>query len=136
MEIARRELGVTEVPGKASNQRILEYHKHTRLLAQMDEVNWCSAFANFVMETAGYVGTRSPLARSWLDWGVKIEQPSFGCIVVLKRGYLSWQGHVGFLERTVGTDRLRILGGNQGNRVSVGTFRRADVLGYRLPPPA
>lgn len=136
MAVARAELGIREVPGTKSNPRILEYHRFTTLQARSDEVDWCSAFCNFVLESVGIPGTRSALARSWLRWGVRIETPVPGCIVILKRGSESWQGHVGFLVELSGRDRLQVLGGNQGKRVSIATFKRADVLGYRLPPSA
>lgn len=136
MAVARGELGIREVPGTKSNPRILEYHRFTTLQARTDETSWCSAFVNFCLESVGIPGTRSALARSWLRWGVRIETPVPNCIVILKRGNEAWQGHVGFLVELSGRDRLRILGGNQGNRVSIATFKRADVLGYRLPPSA
>lgn len=131
LSIARKELGVAEVPGVGNNERILEYHGVTTLRATADSVPWCSSFACWVIERAGYKSTRSAAARSWLQWGRAIDQPVEGCIVVLKRGAPP-SGHVGFY---VGGDanRVRLLGGNQGDRVSEAFFPRADVLGYRMP---
>lgn len=134
LSIARTELGVAEIPGADHNERILEYHATTTLRATTDETPWCSSFACWVMERAGYQSTRSAAARSWLQWGRKLDAPTEGCIVVLKRGAPP-SGHVGFF---VGEDanRVRLLGGNQGNRVSEAWFPRADVLGYRIPEDA
>lgn len=139
LEIARRELGVTEIPGASHNARILEYHAVTTLRATADEVPWCSSFACWVMEAAGIRSTRSAAARSWLQWGRAIDEPMTGCVVVLKRGAPP-AGHVGFF---VGLDggRIALLGGNQSNQVRIARFPMADVLGYRMPvegppPPA
>lgn len=32
--------------------------------------DWCSVFANWVMQRAGYTGTRSALAATWTKWGI------------------------------------------------------------------
>jgi hypothetical protein len=53
-EIAKAELGTTEVPGTQNNPRILEYHATTTLKATTDEVPWCSSFVN--LNTEGDLG--------------------------------------------------------------------------------
>jgi len=50
--------------------------------------------------------------------------------VVLARGPNS--GHVGFLEDW-DDDRVKLLGGNQGNAVSYVWFPMSRILGYRVP---
>lgn len=129
--IARRELGIAEVAGPEHNPRILEYHDHTSLNADRDEVHWCSSFVNFCVEKAGLRGTRSAMARSWLKWGRGIERPRPGCIVVLRRGRPP-SGHVGFYIKEE-NNRIFLLGGNQGDRVCIVSFPKWDVLGYRWP---
>jgi uncharacterized protein (TIGR02594 family) len=132
-EIAFRELlaGVHEVAGREHNARILEYHRATRLRASDDETSWCAAFVNWSLLQAGVEGTNAANARSFMDWGVAAEAPKPGDIVVLWRGKRDgWQGHVGFyLGRSNG--RVYILGGNQGDAVSVDAFHEDRVLGYR-----
>lgn len=129
--IARKELGQKEIAGEQDNQRILEYHKATALKASDDETPWCSAFVNWVMQQVGVEGTRSAAARSWLTWGKEIKEPKAGCIAVLRRGS-GWKGHVGFV---VGChdDTIALLGGNQGDAVSVAWYPTSKVLGYRWP---
>jgi uncharacterized protein (TIGR02594 family) len=131
MEIARAEHGIAEQSGSASNPRIEAYHATTTLGPQPDHVHWCSSFVNFCMTQAGLTGTNSALARSWQTWGV--ETPSFvpGCIVVLKRGEPP-RGHVGFFVGMEG-GHVRLLGGNQGNAVSIASFEANRVLAKRLP---
>lgn len=130
-EIAKAELGTKEVQG-GENPRIIEYHAITTLAAKEDEIPWCSAFVNWCMDRAGYLGTKSAAARSWLKWGTDIESPVPGCVVILKRGAPP-SGHVCFYVRDVDDGRIECLGGNQSDQVKYSTYRRADVLGYRWP---
>lgn len=93
---------------------------------------WCAAFVNAVLGAKGMEGTGRLNARSFLDWGTPVKTPSKGDIVVLERNGSTWQGHVGFL---VSEDKnsVTLLGGNQGNRVSVKSYPKSRVLGYRRP---
>ena len=92
----------------------------------------CASWANAVLKSAGYQGTNSAAARSFLNYGQPVSQPTRGDIVVLSRGNDPSKGHVGFYEgpgSTPGT--VRILGGNQNDSVSVSEFPEASVIGYR-----
>jgi len=132
LEIAEKELGEHEIPGDKSNPRIIEYHKATTLKSSSDEVPWCSSFVCWVMQEAGFKTTRSASARSWQWWGKEIKKPEFGCIVVFKRGSSPSQGHVGFFVGQ-GSDHIKILGGNQGDQVSIANFNKDKVVAYRWP---
>ncbi len=99
-------------------------------------VAWCAAFMNAVLDKAGSKGTGSLAARSFLDWGTATDNPSYGDVVVLKRGKSSTAGHVGFYEGANPDGTIRVFGGNQGDRVGTDNFRRSDVLGYRRAPAA
>lgn len=132
MEVACREwlAGVAEVPGPGDNQRIGEYLKSVGL-GPDDETAWCSAFVNWCHEQAGLTGTDKGNARSWLKWGHNVTEPRVGDIVVLWRGARdSWQGHVGFVAGISGAVVL-ILGGNQGDAVTITAYSRERVLGFR-----
>lgn len=134
MRIARNELGVSELPGADHNARIIEYHAKTTLKATADEIPWCSSFANWCMAQAGIKGTGSAAARSWMSWGVPLAEPIPGCIVVIWRGeVLSTAAHVGFLAQMPNRLHIPILGGNQGDRVSIANFKAGRLLGYRWP---
>jgi lysozyme family protein len=79
---------------------------------------------------AGHTG--SLLARSYLDFGEAMDLPGLGAIAVLSRGSDPNAGHVEFyLGET--TDKLILLGGNQGDSVSVEAFDSGRLLGYRWP---
>jgi uncharacterized protein (TIGR02594 family) len=129
MQIALAELGQAELPGQKSNARIEEYHAAAGGVAT-DDVAWCSSFVNFCMERGGVAGTHSKSARSWLGWGRAASEPAPGAVVVLSRGDPP-KGHVGFYVGTEG-GRVRLLGGNQGNAVSIASFDAARIIGIRL----
>lgn len=137
LAVAKREMdtGVDEVHGRADNPRIIEYHRTTVLpssLADQDETPWCSSFVNWCVAQTGLRGTSSALARSWLDWGTGVDSPKRGAITVFRRGGSPTLGHVGFFWST-GGDRILVLGGNQGDQVSIKGYPKADLLGYRWP---
>jgi len=132
LALAELELGISEIAGPKANKRIVEYHKSTALKAESDEVPWCSALVSFCMKHAGYHSTESAAARSWLNYGEELKSPRFGCIVILKRG-TGWMGHVGFYVGETTPDTIRVLGGNQGDKVSIANFPKNQVLGYRWP---
>lgn len=134
MATARGEIGVREYPGAQHNPRVLEYHDHTGLNAGTDEVPWCSAFVNWVMDQNGIDGTNSAAARSWAAWGRAIAEPRSGCIVVFRRYDPNNRnaGHVAFFITRRG-NRIEVLGGNQGDQVCINTYPAADLIGYRWP---
>jgi uncharacterized protein (TIGR02594 family) len=135
------ELGVHEIAGSIHEERILAYHDVTTLKATEDEIAWCSSFACWVMEQASIEHTRSARARSWLTWGKPLDQPRYGCVVVLARGVepqpgpdvIAAPGHVGFWVGWAAGSQILVLGGNQGNAVSVGAYPARRCLGLRWP---
>lgn len=133
MIIAKNEVGIKTFPEGKSNPRIEEYHLGTNIAGYDDKAAWCSSFMNWVLCEAGYMGTRSALARSWLKWGVQLKQPRFGCIVVLERkNPKGWQGHVGFYTKIEG-QQIYLLGGNQLDEVREHFYPLSSVLDYRWP---
>lgn len=144
-DVARRFLGVREVPGVASNPLVLAMLRLDQDWPADDSVPWCSAFTNFVAWLLGLERSRSLAARSWLTVGtpVPLEAAVRGDVVVLTRGAgkqpgpevtSGAPGHVGFFDRLEG-DRVYLLGGNQGNAVTVAPFARSRVLGVRRLGP-
>ena len=125
-DIAMVELGVHETPGPEATARILEYTKHTTLDAQSDETAWCASFMNYVTDTAGFPGTHSAAAASFLTWGVPIDAPILGCLVV-------WPHHVTLCDSPdISNGIVRCLGGNQSDSVKVSRFPVGDAV-YRSP---
>jgi uncharacterized protein (TIGR02594 family) len=132
MKKAREYIGEKEIRGKVHNPLILDLWEAAKLPFKDDETPWCAGFVNGVLEKCGIQGTRSGMARSFLKWGKKIDQPIPGTVVVLRRGAPP-SGHVGFITAAYPTT-IRVLGGNQGDAVNERLFKRSEVLGYRWPP--
>ncbi len=134
MEYAWQEFGVREIRGRRHNSRIVTYLASVGLGHHGDETAWCSAFTNWCIAQAGIRGTRRANARSWLTWGgMCLGVPHYGCVTVLWRGSRnSWKGHVGFYVGNLG-NQIFLLGGNQGNAVSIKGYNRNRLLGYRWP---
>jgi uncharacterized protein (TIGR02594 family) len=109
----------------------------------VDPVNyeWCAAFVNAALRSRGIAGSESVsenplLARSFLNWGEKVEEPQIGDVIVFPRGYEGWQGHVGFYYLTTvvdGVEYYAILGGNQNDEVSYELYPSSDAIGIRRP---
>lgn len=128
--IAKTQLGVTEIAGNKHTPKILEYHSATTLKATDDETPWCSSFVSWCLESSSTPSTKNAWARSYLNWGIKIDKPVEGCIVVFSRGTSS--GHVAFYVGE-SANFIKCLGGNQSNTVCVNEYPKSRLLGYRLP---
>jgi uncharacterized protein (TIGR02594 family) len=133
ISIALAEQGQTEEPGPNHNPRIVEYHARTSLAAKDDETPWCASFVSWVMTEAGLRNPNTARARDFLHYGQSLDRPFIGAIVVLSRGNSPTQGHVGFYMGERG-DSILVLGGNQGNSVSIARYAKSRVLAYRWPP--
>jgi len=131
LAIARPLVGLHEIHGPEHAPEILDmWRAIKRSGIQSDETPWCAAFVGACLERAGIRSSRFESAASYLTWGVRLDGPAHGCIVVFSR---EGGGHVGFV---VGIDRagkLLVLGGNQGDSVCVKAFAQERVTGYRWP---
>lgn len=121
LNYARSYVGVREIKGVVHNPLVVGFWKMARLAGiKNDEVPWCAGFVGAALES-----------RAYLDWGEKIGAPEYGCVVVFSR---AGGGHVGFCVGVDNRKRLMILGGNQGDAVSIAPFDRNRVVGYRRVP--
>lgn len=134
MQLARSYLGTKEVKGAKNNPEIVQWFAESgHGWIKDDSVAWCAAFVNAMLERAEVKGTESVAARSFLQWGKKLDKPKPGAIAVFWRGSKSgWQGHVGFFVSEDAT-HVKVLGGNQGNAVSIANYPKSQLLGYRWP---
>ncbi|MBN8909802.1 MAG: hypothetical protein J0H99_25115, partial [Rhodospirillales bacterium] len=62
----------------------------------------------------------------------ELDDARFGAVAVLSRGDDPNAGHVGFLLSDT-NGKLYLLGGNQGDAVTVASFDKARLLGLRWP---
>jgi uncharacterized protein (TIGR02594 family) len=93
---------------------------------------WCADFINFILRRTGHATTNSRAAKSFLEYGKRIDQPRVGAIVVLARGKNG--GHVGIVRGTDGADKIIVISGNHGNKVWESMYPKNRVLGYVIPP--
>lgn len=140
-EIGQRFAGIKEVAGIKDNPMIMAMLKLDGDWPEHDEVPWCSAFANYVCWLLRLPRSKSLMARSWLGVGhqVSLDDARAGLdVVVLWRGegtqpgpeVLDAPGHVGFYGGHDDT-YVQVLGGNQGDTVSVRPYLRERILGIR-----
>lgn len=131
---ARMHLGVREIKGFRHNPVVVNFWKLARLSGiKNDEVPWCAGFVGAMLESCDIRSARSDSSRAYLDWGEPIAAPEYGCVVVFRR---PGGGHVGFCVGIDHLGRLIVIGGNQGDSVSIAPFDRARVAGYRRVPYA
>ena len=131
LAIARPLVGLHEVKGAEHSPEILGmWRAIKRSGIQDDETPWCAAFVGACLERAGIRSSRFESAASYLKWGVRLDGPAHGCIVVFSR---DGGGHVGFVVGVDASGNLLVLGGNQGDQVSVKAFPTTRVTGYRWP---
>lgn len=131
VSIARAGLGQREISGPAENAWIVAlWRKIKRGGIKSEDVPWCAAFVGACLEDAGIQSTRFESAISYATWGVKLMEPVYGCVAVFTR---AGGGHVGFVVGQDPEGRVLILGGNQGNAVSIAAFPIDRVVAWRWP---
>lgn len=135
MTAAQSMLGKAEQPNR---EELADYLRTGGQNLDPATTAWCAAFVNASLAKAGRQGTGALNARSFLDWGQAVDKPQPGDIAVFSRGDPNgWQGHVGFFQDIdPATGRINVLGGNQGDSVSVAGFDPGQLLGYRRDPSA
>lgn len=129
---AEKYIGTREIRGPRHEPRILAWWRAIfRGGIRDDETPWCSAFVGAMMEFSGIRSTRFESARSWESWGKALQFPVYGCVAVFTRP--GGGGHVGFVVGRDMSGNLLILGGNQGDAVSIMAFSPRRVVAYRWP---
>ncbi len=131
---ARKHYGVRDITGKANEEKVLDFFRSMgNYHVKNDEVSWCSVFIGACAKNVGLPYTKLATARSWLDVGLPVNEPSPGDIVVFWReDPNSWKGHVSiYLGKNDETNEVYALGGNQNDEVCILTYKLDTVLGYR-----
>lgn len=138
---ARRFLGIVEVAGPRSHPTILGWAKRLgpRVLGMNytgDDIPWCGLFVAAVIAAtlpAEPLPAIVVRASAWDRYGRKLNAPAYGAVARFER---PGGGHVGFVVgQSADGKLLRILGGNQTNRVSETWIeaRRLAPGGMRWP---
>ena len=143
LDVAQTYIGMREVAGSKSNPGILAMLQRTAAWPAGDDVPWCSAFIHEISRLLNLEQTHSLRARSWLRVGqhvpLKRARPGFDLVVLMRGGgsqpgpdVIDAPGHVGFfVDQTPDGTGLKILGGNQGDQVSIATFPASRLLDIR-----
>lgn len=131
LALAKSYLGLKESAGAADNARVVALYAlagHPEI--KHDSVAWCAAFVSAVLAKAHVKNPQTLWALDYAKWGKPLDKPILGCIGVKKRN--GGGGHVGFV---VGANAKSIilLGGNQGDAVSVAAFPREQFVAFRWP---
>lgn len=124
--------GVRELIGANHNETILKWAKEyggwVADYYTADEIAWCGLFMGICAKRAGFPFNQKILsAKAWLEWGSKQEVAMLGDVLVFTR---KGGGHVGFY---IGEDEAcyHVLGGNQGNAVSITRIDKKRLAGIR-----
>lgn len=128
---AKKHLGLKEIPGTKHNPIIMGWLKAMGAWWNDDETPWCGVMVAHCMKVAKLPYPKLYMrATEWANWGVKLDTPIDGCVVVFSR---KGGGHVGFVIGQTSTGYLSVLGGNQGNAVTIAKFDKDRVVGYYWP---
>lgn len=142
-DIAQRWVGTKEIQGLKDSPMILAMLRLDGTWPEHDEVPWCSAAMNFMAWILRLPRSKNLAARSWLKVGRPVleHEARVGWdVVVLKRGgdnqpgpevTENAPGHVGLFAGWESSDRVLVLGGNQGDSYNVSAFDRSRILGIR-----
>jgi uncharacterized protein (TIGR02594 family) len=127
--------GTAEVAGAGNNPAILawagEIGGDVARDYRADSIPWCGLFAAVVAKRAGKPLPVAPLwALSWAKFGTPASAPMLGDIVTFKR---NGGGHVGLYVAEDAT-AYHVLGGNQGDAVSIVRIARDRLFAARRPP--
>lgn len=135
---ARRQLGTLEEPGPASNPEILDWADDAGIPYKSDDIPWCGLFVAHCI-TSTLIAEPLPAnplgAQQWRKFGAPCSVRPGAVLVFWREKPTSWKGHVGFYA---GEDKkaYNVLGGNQGNKVSVARIAKSRLLEARWPATA
>jgi uncharacterized protein (TIGR02594 family) len=137
LSAARAKLGTREAAGVANSPTIMGWAKKlgTKVLGMVynaDSVPWCGLFVATCLAEDGIPAAAIAVrAKAWATWGANLaaDRLAPGAVLVFDR---SGGGHVGFY---VGEDQTsyHVLGGNQGDRVSIMRLEKGRCVARRWP---
>jgi uncharacterized protein (TIGR02594 family) len=135
---ARRLIGVREKAGPGNNQTILDWAADADIDYPGDDVAWCGLFAahciSATLRDEPLPG--NPLgARNWQRFGAPCTEQLGAIIVFWREAPIGPFGHVGFYAGQDPT-AYHVLGGNQGDAVTITRIAKARKLALRWPATA
>lgn len=133
---AQRLMGLREISGPSSNSEILSWAKKLggwiAGFYKDDDIPWCGLFVShclgLTLPEEALPG--NPLsALAWKSFGINLDIPRYGAVMVFSR---EGGGHVGFYV-SEDFDCYHVLGGNQGNSVSITRVLKSRRVACRWP---
>ncbi len=152
LDRAALDLGRKEVIGPKSDPHILAMLKLDMDWPEDDSTPWCSAAVNWWAWNLGLQRSKSLRARSWIGIGHKVWTQGISerqyiipwvdtaDIIIFSRGRWSpgpetikAPGHVAIATGNMSEDetKIEVIGGNQGDKVSVRMYPLKRVLAVR-----
>ncbi len=134
MTAARAKIGVREAAGPSNSPTIMAWAKRLGgavlgMAYGADSIPWCGLF---VAQCVSEAGLKPPgiavRAKAWATWG-EACQPQKGAVLVFAREV---GGHVGFYAGET-TTAYQVLGGNQGDAVSLALIAKDRCIAVRWP---
>ncbi|WP_380787220.1 TIGR02594 family protein [Sphingomonas sp. R86521] len=134
---ARTLIGTREAAGAANSPTIMGWAKKLGMkvlgmVYNADSVPWCGLFVATCLAQDGVPAAPIAVrAKAWATWGANLAAAKLapGAVLVFER---AGGGHVGFY---VGEDQAcyHVLGGNQGDRVSIMRLEKSRCVARRWP---
>ncbi len=133
VETAKRVLGANE---RDQAELLSQFMADGGVNLDPAQTAWCAGFMNAVLAQNGINGTGTLRARDFENWGEDAsDDPQVGDIATFWRGSRnSGKGHVGFFMGYDANGNILVLGGNQGDAVSISAYPAGRSTGFRRPP--
>lgn len=136
---AQRLIGLKEDTSAASNQRLLQMARDLNIAYDDDDIPWCGLFVGHCIASQL---PREPLpanplgARAYQRFGKDVAPQPGAVMVFWRESKASGKGHVGFYVAENAAGDFLILGGNQGDQVSIIRKPRDRFIDARWPVTA
>ena len=96
---------------------------------------WCAAFVSWALKTAGIESLRSMGSQTYRTYGSEVDWRTLDKIryldIVVFKSRKRSGGHIGFVVGAdPSTNKIKVLGGNQGNDVKISTYSVSNTSQY------
>lgn len=133
IDITKEYEGLNEVKNNGSIKSLLR-SKAVKGDIDIDPAkeSWCSAWMNFTERSVGHKTKGSLMARSWEDYGEKVELKDIkrGDILVFDFEHNGINGHVTYFDREK-LGGVVCLGGNQSNNIQESFYSKENIIAIR-----
>ena len=128
---AKSKLGINQTDNAAEIESWDQYTSLDKSLWHQI-VAWCAIFANAALFNGGKQGDKDAWAADFLNWGIPVDEPQIGDILVWDWSLIGQTGHhVNFFLADLGNGYYRCIGGNQHHAVTIANFPVSALAGIR-----